>query len=109
VKVDSEKTRLAASSGYSTATDLADYLVRKGLEFRKAHELVGRVVTYAIEHGKPLEEILLEEYREFSPLFEDDLYKSITIESSLASKSVVGGTSPECVSEALTKARREID
>ena len=109
VKVDHEKTRLAASSGYSTATDLADYLVRKGLEFRKAHELVGRVVTYAIEQGKPLEEILLEEYREFSPLFEEDLYTSITIESSLASKRVAGGTSSECVSAALTKARSEMD
>jgi len=109
VKVDCEKTRLAASSGYSNATDLADYLVRKGLEFRKAHELVGRVVTHAIEHGKPLGKISLEEYGEFSPLFEHDLYKSITIESSLASKRVAGGTSPALVSEALAKARAEFE
>jgi len=109
VKVDCEKTRLAASSSYSNATDLADYLVRKGLEFRKAHELVGRVVTQAIEKAESLEKISLEEYRKFSPLFEEDLYESITIEASLASKTAAGGTSPECVTEALRKARNEID
>jgi argininosuccinate lyase len=109
VKVDCEKTRALASSGYSNATDLADYLVRKGLEFRKAHELVGRVVTQAIEQAESLEKISLEEYRKFSPLFEEDLYKCITIESSLASKSVAGGTSPAVVSEALAKARAELE
>jgi argininosuccinate lyase len=109
VKVDCEKTRPAASSGYSNATDLADYLVRKGLEFRKAHELVGRVVTQAIEQDESLEKISLEEYRKFSPLFEQDLYQSITIESSLASKRVAGGTSAALVGEALAKARSQLD
>ena len=109
VKVDCEKTSRAASTGYLNATDLADYLVRKGLEFRKAHELVGRVVVYAIERGKPLEEISLDEYREFSPVFGDDLYASLRLESSLSSKSARGGTSPERVSEALAKARKESD
>jgi argininosuccinate lyase len=109
VKVNSEKTRQAASIGYLNATDLADYLVRKGLEFRKAHELVGRVVMSAIEQGKSLEEIPLEEYREYSSVFGDDLYASLSLDSSLASKSAVGGTSPLRVSEALGKARSEID
>lgn len=109
VKVDCEKTRQAATTGYLNATDLADYLVGKGLEFRKAHELVGRVVTHAIEQGKSLEEIALEEYRGFSTLFEDDLYKSVALESSLANKGVRGGTSPERVSEALSKARSDLD
>jgi argininosuccinate lyase len=109
VKVDHEKTRLSATSGYSNATDLADYLVRKGLEFRKAHELVGRVVTHAIEKGKPLEEISLEEYQGFSEMFRDDLYASLRLESSLESKSAVGGTSRERVRHALLSARNEID
>jgi argininosuccinate lyase len=109
VKVDSERTQAAAAIGYLNATDLADYLVRKGLEFRKAHELVGRVVMHAIERGKPLEDIPLEEYREFSAVFGDDLYASLSIESSLASKSAVGGTSLKQVSAALAKARRDID
>jgi argininosuccinate lyase len=109
VKVDCEKTRQAASIGYLNATDLADYLVRKGLEFRKAHELVGRVVMHAIERGKVLEDIPLEEYREFAAVFGDDLYASLRLESSLASKSAIGGTSSARVEVALVKARREID
>jgi argininosuccinate lyase len=109
VKVDCEKTRQAASIGYLNATDLADYLVRKGLEFRKAHELVGRVVMHAIEKRKPLEEITLEEYQVFSEVFGDDLYASLSLESSLGSKSAVGGTSPVSVRDALIKARLEVE
>jgi argininosuccinate lyase len=109
VKVNSARTREAATIGYLNATDLADYLVRKGLEFRKAHELVGRVVMQALERGKPLEDIPLEEYRELSPVFGEDLYATLRLESSLSSKGVVGGTSPERVGEALSRARNEID
>lgn len=109
VRVNSEATRKAASTGYLNATDLADYLVRKGLEFRKAHELVGRVVTHAIEQGKQLEGITLEEYQRFSDLFSDDLYASLTLESSLGSKSAIGGTSPAKVQDALIKARLEVE
>jgi argininosuccinate lyase len=109
IKFDCEKACSAASTGYLNATDLADYLVRKGIEFRKAHELVGRVVLHAIEQGKPLEKIELESLREFSPLFEDDVYASLSLESSIASKSAYGGTSHERVNESLRKARTEID
>jgi argininosuccinate lyase len=109
VTVHRDKMRQAASVGYLNATDLADYLVRKGLEFRKAHELVGLVVMHAIEGGKPLEEIPLETYKEFSALFGDNLYKSLGLNSSLASKSALGGTSPTLVRDALLKARNEID
>ena len=109
VKVNDEKTRQAASIGYLNATDLADYLVRKGLEFRKAHELVGQVVMYAIQQGKPLEETSLDELRNFSTLFEKDLYEAIALETSLTNKGVRGGTSPERVRSALSKARSEID
>jgi argininosuccinate lyase len=109
LKVNDKKTRQAASIGYLNATDLADYLVRKGLEFRKAHELVGQVVMYAMEQGKPLEEISLDELRNFSTLFEKDLYEAIALETSLTNKGVRGGTSPERVRSALLKARSEID
>jgi len=108
-KVDCEKTRRAATTGYLNATDLADYLVRKGLEFRKAHELVGRLVMHAIEQGKSLEEISIEDYRRFSELVTDDVYDSLTVESSLAAKSAIGGTSSARVRDALAKARGEID
>jgi argininosuccinate lyase len=109
VRVNREGTQEAAAIGYLNATDLADYLVRKGLEFRKAHDLVGRVVMHAIARGKPLAGIPLEEYREFSEVFGDDLYASLRLESSLASKAAIGGTSPERVNEALAIARNEID
>jgi argininosuccinate lyase len=109
VRLNPERTREAASRGYLNATDLADYLVRRGLEFRRAHELVGRVVSYAIESNKSLEELSLEEYNGFSNLFQDDLYEALTLESSLANKPALGGTSPDRVSEALIRARQELE
>jgi argininosuccinate lyase len=108
VRVDSERTRAAASVGFLNATDLADYLVRKGLEFRRAHELVGRLVNYAIERGITLEEISLDDYQQFSPLFSDDVYEALKLETSIANKPALGGTSPARVREALTKAKNEI-
>jgi argininosuccinate lyase len=109
IRLDPDRAREAASRGYLNATDLADYLVRRGLEFRRAHELVGRVVNYAIGCGKALEELSLEEYGEFSPLFAGDLYQALTLESSLANKPAWGGTSPEQVREALARARARLD
>jgi argininosuccinate lyase len=106
IKVDGKRTQAAAMVGYLNATDLADYLVRKGLEFRKAHELVGKVVMHAIEQGKPLEDIPLDEYRGFSAMFGDDLYASLSLESSLATKQSVGGTATARVQQALLNARR---
>jgi argininosuccinate lyase len=108
-RVNSERARNAATAGYLNATDLADYLVRKGLEFRKAHAIVGQVVMHAIEQGRGLEEVPLEEYRGFSEVFGADLYESLPLEASLATKSAAGGTSPERVREALANARGEID
>jgi argininosuccinate lyase len=108
IRVNHERARQAAREGYANATDLADYLARRGLEFRRAHDLVGRVVSYAIEQGKPLEELSLEEYRRFSPLFTEELYASLTLDASLTSKAASGGTSPERVSEALARAREEL-
>lgn len=109
IRVNDDRMREAAASSYSNATDLADYLVRRGLEFRRAHELVGRIVNYASERGKQLQEISIDDYREFSPLFEEDLYAALTLESSLASKSARGGTSPDRVSEAIRRAKAELD
>ena len=109
LRLNGEGAREAALGGYSNATDLADYLVRRGTEFRIAHELVGQVVSYAAERGKTLEQLTIEEYREFSPVFDETLYEAITLEASLASKAARGGTSPARVGEALERARAEID
>jgi len=109
LKVDSAQTLEATKAGYLNATDLADYLVRKGLEFRKAHELVGRVVMHAIEQRKPLEAIPLEEYRGFSALFEEDVYGSLSLDASLGNKGAIGGTSRDRVTEAIKQGRKEIE
>ena len=102
-----ENTRRAAGRGYILATDLADYLVKKGEAFRTAHALVGRLVSYAAEKNKPFSELSLSEYKKFSPRFDQDVY-SITIESSLAARDVVGGTAPKQVARALARAKKII-
>jgi argininosuccinate lyase len=108
-RVNAERTRTAVTRGFMNATDLADYLVRRGLEFRRAHEVVGRAVAYATGQGKALEQLSLDEFKQFSPLFEDDLYAALELESSLANKPALGGTSPARVAEALAKAKSELD
>jgi len=105
--VKAENTRLAVNQGYILATDLADYLVKKGEPFRTAHDTVGRLVSYAIEKGKTFSELSLSEYKSFSLLFEEDVY-AITIESSIASKDITGGTAPKRVKQALTNAKKII-
>ncbi|TET37088.1 MAG: argininosuccinate lyase [Dehalococcoidia bacterium] len=105
LRVKGEKIRLAAEEGYILATDLADYLVRKGVPFREAHNIVGGLVQYALEKGKTFKELSLSEYQSFSPLFAEDVY-SITVESSVRARNILGGTAPEQVKEALTRARK---
>ncbi|MCI0665451.1 MAG: argininosuccinate lyase [Acidobacteria bacterium] len=109
IELNREHARRAAISEYTNATDLADYLVRKGLEFRNAHEVSGRIVVYAIEQGKQLGELTIEEYRQFSQLFDQDLYPAISLENSIAGKSQAGGTAPERVKEVLSRARAYLE
>ncbi|MDY6918030.1 MAG: argininosuccinate lyase, partial [Chloroflexota bacterium] len=103
VKVRDVASR-AVEEGYVLATDLADYLVSKGVSFREAHTTVGSLVQYAIEKGKTFRELGIEEYRGFSPLFDDDVY-SVTVESCLTGRNAVGGTAPEQVKRQLARAR----
>ena len=107
LKVKSENARRAVERGYILATDLADYLVKKGEAFRTAHALVARLVSYAMEKNKSLLKLSLAEYKKFSPLFEQDVY-SITAESSIAARDVVGGTAPRQVARALATAKKTI-
>jgi argininosuccinate lyase len=100
-----DRMRQAAGENFATATDLADYLVRKGLPFRQAHEIVGRIVRYGIEQGRDLLEIPLAELRRFSDVIADDVTKAIGVEASLRARAVPGGTAPESVRASLALAR----
>jgi argininosuccinate lyase len=99
----------STSNGYMNATELADYLVRKGMPFREAHEVVGKVVMRAIELDKELDQLTLSELREFSPLFAEDVHIAISLEQTLSSKSQVGGTAPKLVASALAAARQYLN
>ena len=100
-----DRMRAAAGEHYATATDLADYLVRKGLAFRQAHEIVGRVVRHALEAGRALDALPLETLRRFSPLIDADVSRALTVDASLRARAVTGGTAPEAVQRALAQAR----
>ena len=103
--VNEDRTRDAATKGYLNATELADYLVKKGVPFRTAHDTVGNAVLYAISDGKELNELRLEQLREFSPAIDDDVTKILDLDATLASKGAVGGTSPVRVAEELAAAK----
>jgi argininosuccinate lyase len=97
--------RAAAQRGFATATDFADYLVKKGLAFRDAHEAAARAVRFADESGRALEQVPLGDLRRFSAKVGGDVYRVLTLEGSVASRSHVGGTAPSRVRAAVKRAR----
>jgi argininosuccinate lyase len=103
-----DRMREALSRGFATATDLADYLVRKGLAFRDAHEAVARAVRAAEQAGKDLSELTVAELKAFSPLVGDDVHSVLTAEGSVASRRHIGGTAPEAVRAAIARARKRL-
>src|SRR5438132_493709 len=98
----------AASHGYLNATELADYLVRKGMPFRDAHETVGRMVMHAIERNVELNDLSLDDLKSFSSLIEQDVFASLSLEQTLATKSQAGGTAPKRVAKELEDARTRL-
>ncbi|MFO0461853.1 MAG: argininosuccinate lyase [Burkholderiales bacterium] len=108
IRVKADRMREAAAEGFSTATDLADYLVRKGLPFRDAHEAVARAVRAASDAGRDLAELPIETLRGFSPLVDDDVYAVLTPEGSVAARDHVGGTAPALVRRAVAAARARL-
>ena len=103
-----ERMREAARLGYMTATDLADYLVRKAVPFRDAHEAVGRAVRRAVETDRDLSEMSLEELRAFSPVVENDVFEVLTLDGSVAARNHVGGTAPTQVRAAIVRAKAKL-
>ncbi len=108
IKVNKEAMRRAVLEGFATATDLADYLVKKGLPFRDAHEVVALAVRHAEAKGCDLADLALADLQQFSALVAEDVYAVLTPEGSLASRRHIGGTAPEQVKQAITKARRSL-
>lgn len=108
IRVKRENMRRAAREGFATATDLADYLVRKGVAFRDAHEIVGRAVAQGVASGRDLSAMPLEELRKFSKVIGPDVFDCLTLEGSLAARNHIGGTAPEQVRAAVQRARDRI-
>jgi argininosuccinate lyase len=108
IEVKRDAMREAARQGYATATDLADYLVKKGLPFREAHEAVAKAVRSAEALGKDLSELELSALRQFSALIDDDVYAALTLEGSMAARDHIGGTAPKRVKAAIAKARKSL-
>jgi argininosuccinate lyase len=106
--VDEDHAREAASTGYLNATELADYLVRKGVPFREAHDVVGQAVLYAIKQQKELNELNLDELRRFSRKAGIDVFDALGLDNTLASKNAIGGTSPKRVGHAIKQAKRSL-
>jgi len=108
MRVKKEQMARAARGGFTNATDLADYLVQKGVPFREAHEIVGRAVAYCLDCQKSLDELSLEELRGFSSAIESDVYAAIDVAHCVAARRVTGGPAPEAVRQAIQAARQRL-
>jgi len=104
-----EKMYEAAKRGFSTATDLADYVVRRGVPFRDAHEIVGKSVAYGVQTGKDLSEMSLAELQQFSSVIEQDVFAVLTLEGSVAARNHIGGTAPAQVKAAVGRAKASLE
>ncbi|RDL42692.1 argininosuccinate lyase [Marinomonas piezotolerans] len=108
IEARSEHMYEAARRGFSTATDLADYLVRKGVAFRDAHEVVGKAVGFGVQEGRDLSEMTLEELQSFGSMIEADVFDVLTLEGSVAARDHIGGTAPAQVKAAIARAKDEL-
>lgn len=108
ITVNPQAMRAAALQGYATATDLADYLVRKGLPFRDAHEAVAHAIRVCVDRNCDLSDLTLDELRAFSPLIENDIFGVLTLEGSVAARNHIGGTAPDQVRLAIGEVRKSL-
>ena len=106
IRSKSANMRVAAKSGFSTATDLADYLVKKGVPFRDAHEIVGKSVAFGVAEGRDLSDMTLDELRQFSDVIGEDVFDVLTLEGSVQARDHRGGTAPDQVRAAVARARK---
>ncbi len=109
LSVNKEKMLAAAEGGFTNATEVADYLVAKGLAFREAHHVSGRLVQHCLAEECTLAELSMETFRRFSPLFEKDIYEAIALQTAIAKRSLPGGPAIESEKKALAEAKRRMD
>ena len=103
MKINKDKMRKGASGGFTNATDAADYLVKKGMPFRQAHEVIGKMVLYAINNEKALDEFTMEEFKSCSDIIEEDIYEAISLETCVNERKTIGAPSAEAVSYSIKK------
>ena len=108
IRVNAARMNEAATQGYLNATELADYLVRRGTPFREAHDIVGRIVMSAIKKGVELDGLPLEELKTFSPLIERDVFDALSLDQTLKAKAQTGGTAPDRVGQELKNVRTRL-
>ncbi|HDV7283258.1 TPA: argininosuccinate lyase [Mannheimia haemolytica] len=108
IQVNTERTREAAQQGYANATELADYLVAKGVPFREAHHIVGEAVVYAIGKKQPLEALTIAEFQQFHASIDNDVYPILSLESCLEKRCAKGGVNPQRVAEAIAAAKANL-
>ncbi len=109
MKVKEDALLQGAKGGFTNATDAADYLVKKGLPFREAHAVVGKMVAYALDHNKSLDQFRMEEFKACSPIFEEDVYDAISMETCVNGRSIVGGPAVETVKQAIANGRAYVE
>lgn len=106
MKINKQNMKKSAEKGFTNATDAADYLVKKGVPFRDAHEIIGKLVLYCINNSKSLEELSINEYKKMSSIFDEDIYKAISLEECINKRNIIGGPSKEMVMLTISKAEK---
>jgi argininosuccinate lyase len=106
MKINKDNMYHAAQGGFTNATDVADYLVKKGIPFRSAHEIIGKMVLYCINSNKAIDQLTMEEFKEFSPNIEADVYTEISLEKCVSGRSIPGGPAAESVRAAMDSGRK---
>lgn len=109
MKVNKEKMYQGAGGGFTNATDAADYLVKKGMPFREAHEVIGKMVIYAIKSNKALSEFTLDEFKACSGIIEEDIYEAIDLKTCVNDRKLIGGPASEAVKYSIEKGTQFIN
>ena len=109
IKINREKMEKEARKGFFAATDLADYLVRKGIPFREAHKIIGKIVKYCEQENKGFDDLTLRDYQSFSPAFDEDVFERLKLEHCVLNKESAGGTGKKSILEQMKLARRSLD